>query len=244
MTDERRRLYGVWIGEVTRRDDPEGRGGVLFRIPGLIEDESADWAREIGVSGGGHAQSGGPFHPPPIGANIAIFFEQGDPDKPVYLSGPWGAPDGVSDAPTGSAVEGDDRQNAVTEDQEWLIERDSRTSAPLYRVQHKSSGAEIVIHGSGRLELVTEGATQALVLGTGYRAEEATYLTDLNTALGAVETALKAFKADAGFLAAFGALAGTLESLGLVLGAALGTLGARDMAADGTAHLSTDAFTE
>jgi hypothetical protein len=218
MSDERRPLFGLYFGEVTRRDDPENRCRVRYHIPGLTGAESADWALPLGVPGAGTAQSGGPFHPPPVGANVGILFEQGDPDKPTYLPGPWGAPGGATDAPTNSEVEGDDRQKAMTEDQEWLIERDSTGEGidgyvQKWRVTHKSSGAEIVVRSDDKVHLVRDGATEALVIGTSYRSSEVTALGDLVTAMNSIVLALAAFSIDPAFAAAFPAAAAILNTM-------------------------------
>jgi hypothetical protein len=244
VTDERKLFFGFYFGRVTRRDDPEGRDRIKVRVPALIEPETPGWAVPLGIPGAGIAQRGGPSGAPALGATVAVLFEQGEIDRPAYLYGPWGAPGGTSDAPTGAAIEDDDRQNAVIEDREWLIERDSRSSAQVYRVKHKSSGAEIVIKGTDRIELVRDGATEALVLGTQYRAAEAAFLAALVTAIGGLVGALNAFEADPTFKAAFGTLAGTLTSAGGALQSALAGLPSNDMQADPTAYLSTKAWTE
>jgi hypothetical protein len=244
VTDERRTFFGYYLGEVTNREDPEGRDRIKLRIPGLIEPECPDWAVPLGVPQAGTAQRGGPSGAPAKGATVAVIFEQGEIDKPGYLTGPWGAPGNVSDAPTGSAIEGDDRQNAVIEDPEWLIERDSRTSAQVYRVKHKASGVEVVILGTDRIELVRTGATEAFVVGTTYRAAEAAYLSSFVSAVQGLVAALNLFEADATFKAAFTTLAGSLTSAATTLSTALTPLTTNDMQADPTAHLSTKLFGE
>jgi Type VI secretion system/phage-baseplate injector OB domain len=135
----------LYLGEVTRRDDPDGLGRVRCLIPGVIEPETR-WAFPMGAPGAGTAKRGH-FEPPAVGSNVMVQFLLGDPDHPYYQTGPWGDPGGVSDVPEGAAVEGDDRQAAVTEDEEWRITRDSRDPAAnkRYKVEHKTNGAHVEI---------------------------------------------------------------------------------------------------
>jgi hypothetical protein len=226
-------LPGVELGFVTRRDDPDGLGRVKVLIPGLFEPETPNWAEPLGAPGGGSAQRG-TFDPPAVDATVAVFFHRGDPDRPFYLVGPWGAPQGVSDAPTGAEVEGDDRGQAVTEDPEWLLQRDSRTASPVkrWRVRHKSSGLEVVLEGDDHLRLVRQSASQALVRGTEYRLAEANLLSSLLTALQVFATAC-GLSIDAVIVAAAGALSASITPLQ-----------ADTLATDATAYLSTKAFTE
>jgi len=149
-----KRLAGIEVGTVIARDDPDGLGRVRVRVPGIVGGESPNWAEPYGGTGGGSAQRG-TFDPPAVGANVGVFFRRGDPDFPCYICGPHGAPGGTTDVPTDGEVEGDDRQNAVLEDEEWLIQRDSRSAAvpQRWRVQHKSTGVEIVIDAGAREKL-------------------------------------------------------------------------------------------
>jgi hypothetical protein len=218
------------LGLVTRRDDPEGLGRVRIRVAGIAEPETPNWAKPFGIPGGGSAQRGA-FEPPAVGSNVIVFFHRGDPDHPYYLPGPWGKPGGVSDVPTGAAVEGNDRQNAVTEDEEWLIERDSRAAAQTYRIRHKSSGAEIVIQGTDLIKLLRQTATEAYVLGTSYRAAEVLYLSGIH---GALTTFASAMSTAANFV--------QIQAAGNALGSALGVLATSDIIGDPSAYLSTGIF--
>lgn len=244
MTDRRdrdrrdKRLNGLYLGLVTRRDDPESLGRVKVLIPGLLEPEST-WAWPLGSPGGGSAQRG-TFEPPAVDSSVAVMFNQGEVDEPYYWTGPWGAPNGVSDIPTGAAVgEGSDlaaRQIAVQEDGEWRLTRDSRTASGGKRwlLEHISSGLAVYLDGDAdTLHLAREGATEALVRGTEYRAAEVAYLGALHTALSTFATAAKA-----------DTVATVTAAAALALETALGAITETDLRNSATAYLSDKAFTE
>lgn len=164
------RLPYLYEGAVTRRDDPEGLGRVKVVIEGLVEPETPNWAEPLGVIGGGFAQRG-TFEPPAVGANVAVLFKHGEIDHPRYLVGSWGAPQGVSDVPTNAEVEGEDRQNAVTEDEEWRIERDSRQAEKRFTVTHRTTDLELSLDAvSDNATVETDGGQKLELLGTLQRA--------------------------------------------------------------------------
>ena len=82
------RLLGMYVGYVTKRDDEEQLGRVRVCIPGVLEPESA-WAWPLGTSGGG-SKDRGFFAVPEEGAEVAVFFNQGNVDAPYYLAAHWG----------------------------------------------------------------------------------------------------------------------------------------------------------
>ncbi len=125
----------------------------------------------------------------------------------------------------------------MTEDEEWRIERDSRSESGAekrYLIRHKNSSLAVLIDGSNdKVYLVRENATQALVRGTEYRAAEVTYL-------GALHVALLTFAgtvASAVTVAQIAAAASTLQ-------VALNAITETDIRNDATAYISEKAFTE
>ena len=90
-------IYGMHLGVVVDRDDPDGLGRARVNVPGLIEPASG-WAWPLGTVGGG-GKDRGFFAVPELGAEVAIFFHQGDVDHPHYLCAHWGAPGGESEVP-------------------------------------------------------------------------------------------------------------------------------------------------
>lgn len=91
------RRYGLHLGYVAQRDDPEGLGRVRVCIPGLHEPHGP-WAWPLGSVGGGQRDRGF-FAVPELGAEVAVFFREGDPTCPHYLSAHWGIVEGRSEVP-------------------------------------------------------------------------------------------------------------------------------------------------
>ena len=90
--DGEAKYFAMYVGVVTRRDDPLKLGRIKFRVPGLL-DESA-WAFPMGAGGAGGGGTGrrGMKWVPKIDAHVCVFFHQGDPDHPHYTPGNWGIP--------------------------------------------------------------------------------------------------------------------------------------------------------
>ena len=82
-------LRGIYHGVVTDNVDPLRLGRVRFRIPGLIEPQSA-WAFPAGGLMGG-IKARGSFSVPKKDADIVCVFVGGDADAPVFFSGHYGA---------------------------------------------------------------------------------------------------------------------------------------------------------
>lgn len=211
--EHERRFPFLFLGLVTDRADPEGLGRVKIEVPGLIEPQTPGWAWPLGVPGGGSRERG-TFEPPAIGAQVAVFFVHGLVDHPCYFTGPWGAPGGSSDIPEGGIVEADDRQNAVTEDEEWKISRDSRAASPGYTVRHRNSSQAIRLDATAdQVHLARETATQGAIRGTEYRSAEVGFLAALVAALATFASATAAATSWVDIKTAGGALSTALAGL-------------------------------
>jgi uncharacterized protein involved in type VI secretion and phage assembly len=79
--------YGKYRGTVVNNVDPEQRG----RIQASVTDASGliptSWAMPCLPMAGINA---GLFAVPQIGSGVWIEFEQGDPDRPIWVGGYWG----------------------------------------------------------------------------------------------------------------------------------------------------------
>lgn len=93
------RYYGAQMGTVVDNVDPRGLHRVKVKIPGIAEP-STDWAFPL-TSGGGSRERGGHVAPD-VGADVVVWFHQGDPQGACfYACGWWGEPDAEGDQPGG-----------------------------------------------------------------------------------------------------------------------------------------------
>jgi hypothetical protein len=159
------RMFGMHTGTVFSNEDPEGLGRVRVRIPGLCEPASA-WAWPFGLPGAGGADRGG-FIAPPKGADVVVFFRNGDIDHPFYAGGNFGLPGGVSEAPTPAKTAGAQAHKvAVLETDLWRVSMDSRPTSPYLIVENKTTGDKIEIDGlTAGILLDAKAALQLKAIG-------------------------------------------------------------------------------
>jgi hypothetical protein len=87
------RFYGKYRGLVIENIDPEQIGRVLVQVPDVLGELPSSWAMPCVPAAGIQA---GCFIVPPIGSQVWVEFEQGDPDYPIWTGGFWGL---VADVP-------------------------------------------------------------------------------------------------------------------------------------------------
>lgn len=82
-----RKLFGKYRGVVIGIVDPMASGRVQVRVPdaGAAADP-ADWAMPCVPLAGPNA---GIAALPPVGANVWVEFERGDPRLPIWVGGFW-----------------------------------------------------------------------------------------------------------------------------------------------------------
>ncbi len=152
------RLLGMYLGYVTQREDPEQLGRVRVCIPGVLEPESA-WAWPLGTSGGG-SRNRGLFAVPEKGAEVAVFFNQGNVDAPHYLAAQWGKPGGESELPEEAQKTPPDNRVLATET--FRVELDESDKGRKLRLTNKKTGDHLVFDAEENT--VTLEATTALTL--------------------------------------------------------------------------------
>ena len=82
-----KRFYGKYRGLVIKNIDPEQIGRVLVQVPDVLGEIPSSWAMPCVPAAGIQA---GCFIVPPIGSQVWVEFEQGDPDYPIWTGGFWG----------------------------------------------------------------------------------------------------------------------------------------------------------
>ncbi len=96
--DSTKKFYGKYRGLVIENIDPEQIGRVLVQVSDVLGELPSSWAMPcVPVAG---IQSG-IFCVPPIGSQVWVEFEQGDPDYPIWVGGFWGL---VADVPIFATV--------------------------------------------------------------------------------------------------------------------------------------------
>jgi hypothetical protein len=82
-----KRFYGKYRGLVIENIDPEQIGRVILQVPDVLGEIPSSWAMPCVPAAGIQA---GCFVVPPIGSQVWVEFEQGDPDYPIWTGGFWG----------------------------------------------------------------------------------------------------------------------------------------------------------
>lgn len=138
-----RKLLGYYEGPVVDNVDPKKLGRVRVNIPGYAEPTG--WAMPLGAPGAGGKKRGG-WNPPPIGAEVGVWFKGGDPDHPRYIAGPIGegeAPDEVDTSTPAEAVQ----IPYVFNGRRFKILMDERPGKARMAIEDKKTGDTYEIDG-------------------------------------------------------------------------------------------------
>lgn len=99
-------FYGKYRGKVVKNDDPLKRGRIMPSVPAILEGELT-WAEPCVPYAGPRL---GWFAIPPVGANVWIEFEAGDPNRPIWSGCFWGAEEANGPPPDATEGEAGDRK--------------------------------------------------------------------------------------------------------------------------------------
>lgn len=146
--NELKRYYGKYRGTVINNIDPEFRGRILAIVPAVSGLIPTSWAMPCMPIAG---KLEGIYAIPQMGAGVWVEFEEGDPDKPIWVGGFWGL---AAEVPTLANVPPPipPGQNIVvqTTGQSTLVLSDSTPTPVSGGIILKSlSGAMIVVNDSG-----------------------------------------------------------------------------------------------
>jgi uncharacterized protein involved in type VI secretion and phage assembly len=81
------KFYGKYRGKVTANKDPMHLGRIQVSVPSVYGDGRNSWAMPCTPYAG---RDVGFFAIPPLGANVWIEFEEGEPDYPIWTGCFWG----------------------------------------------------------------------------------------------------------------------------------------------------------
>ena len=157
-----KRYYGKYRGLVVENIDPEQIGRVLVQVPDVLGEIPSSWAMPCVPAAGIQA---GCFIVPPIGSQVWVEFEQGDPDYPIWTGGFWGL---VADVPIFATAPPaiPPGQNIVlqTTGQNMLLISDAPPTPVTGGIVLKSvSGAMIVVNETGIYISNGQGAAITLI---------------------------------------------------------------------------------
>jgi len=85
-----KKYIGKYRATVILNTDPEQRGRLQLLIPAVLGPIPSTWAEPCVPLAGPTGPPMGVYMVPPIGAGVWVEFEQGDPDKPVWVGCRWG----------------------------------------------------------------------------------------------------------------------------------------------------------
>ncbi len=86
----RKRFFGKYRGSVAENIDPLEKGRLLVLVPDVLGVTPSTWALPCVPMAG--PEMGTSFMPPPVGASVWVEFEQGDPQKPIWVGCFWDTP--------------------------------------------------------------------------------------------------------------------------------------------------------
>ena len=157
-----KRYYGKYRGLVTENIDPLQIGRVMLQCADVLGDIPGSWAMPCMPAAG--IQSG-IFIVPPIGSQVWVEFEQGNPDYPIWTGGFWGT---VGDVPAFATAPppippGQNICLQTTSENMVLISDAAPTPATGGIVLKSASGAMIVVNDTGIYISNGQGASVTLI---------------------------------------------------------------------------------
>ena len=96
-SDNGHKFFGKYQGTVINNIDPMQRGRLLVEVPDVLGVVPSSWAEACVPLAGATGPPMGIYLVPPIGAGVWVEFEQGEPERPIWVGCRWGA---QSDVPT------------------------------------------------------------------------------------------------------------------------------------------------
>jgi uncharacterized protein involved in type VI secretion and phage assembly len=114
------------------------------------------------------------FAVPEEGAEVAVFFNQGDVDAPYYLSAQWGKPNGESEVP--EEAQKDPPDNRVIATPTFRIELDESKDSRKLKLTNRKTGDHLLFDAEENT-ITLEGTTAITIRAVGAISLEATTVT-------------------------------------------------------------------
>jgi len=156
-----KRYYGKYRGSVFANIDLEQIGRIQVTVPDVFgDDPSPNWAMPCVPAAGTQA---GFFIVPPIGSQVWVEFEQGDPNYPIWTGGFWGRGEVPDLATSPPAIPPGQNIVLQTTGQNIIALSDSASTPETGGIVLKSGTAKILVNGTGIYIDNGQGATITLV---------------------------------------------------------------------------------
>lgn len=131
------RYYGKYRGKVENNLDDQQIGRIQVSVPGVFGDSTLSWAMPCAPYAGNGV---GLFAIPPVGSNVWVEFEGGNPDYPIWSGCFWSR--GQTPVPPGLA------QTKVFKTETGTITIDDTPGAGGIKIK-TTAGMKIEITSSG-----------------------------------------------------------------------------------------------
>jgi uncharacterized protein involved in type VI secretion and phage assembly len=159
--ETKKRFFGKYRGVVVENLDPIQIGRIQAEVPDVLGETPSSWALPCVPAAGSQA---GCFIVPPIGSQVWMEFERGDPDFPIWTGGFWALTEDVPAVALAPAPI-PPGQNIVLQmaGQNALVLSDAeRSSADGGVILRAAGGATIIVNEAGVTISNGKGATIAL----------------------------------------------------------------------------------
>jgi uncharacterized protein involved in type VI secretion and phage assembly len=135
-------FYGKYRGFVTDNDDPEMLGRVKLRVPSVLGDSETGWALPCSPFGG--SANSGLFMVPEVDAQVWAEFEEGNPDRPIWVGVFWqqngDTPEEAQKSPPTTRV--------LRTPSGHVLQFDDESGAEQFRLAHPA-GTELLVNEAG-----------------------------------------------------------------------------------------------
>jgi hypothetical protein len=152
------RFFGKYRGLVIENVDPLQIGRIQAQVPDVLGETPSSWALPCVPAAGIQA---GCFIAPPIGSQVWIEFEQGDPDYPIWTGGFWGL---AADVPALALTPA-----PIPPGQNIVLETAGQNALVLSDAPSSPTGGGIILKAAGGAMIVVNEAGVTISNGKGAR---------------------------------------------------------------------------
>ena len=150
------RFFGKYRGMVLDNRDPMQIGRIMAQVPDVLGESPSGWALPCTPAAGIQA---GVFIAPPIGSQVWIEFERGDPDYPIWTGGFWGD---AADVPIVANAPG-----PIPPGQNIVLQTTGQNSVAVSDAPPTPSSGGIVLRAAGGATIVVNDAGVIISNGKG-----------------------------------------------------------------------------